>query len=146
MTPRVTRPLWVLFVLLAAACGGDDPLPPLEPTFASLDANVFGPRCTAPCHSGGPDIAGGGLDLEPDARLAMLGVLAASNKCSDSGMTLLVAGDPDASLAFVKVEAKAAGDDPPCGDPMPSGRSRPALPAAQIEALRAWIAAGAPAD
>lgn len=132
----------------AAACGPDDgnDLPPLEPTFTSLDANVFFPRCTAPCHSGGEEFAGGGLDMEPDARLALLDVVAGSSKCRDSGMTLLVAGDPDASLTFLKIVAKAEDTEPPCGDPMPQGSSRPSLTAAQIETLRTWIEAGAPAD
>jgi hypothetical protein len=132
----------------AAACGPDDgsDLPPLEPTFASLDANVFFPRCTAPCHSGGEDFAAGGLDLEPDARLALLDVEAASNKCGDSGLTLLVAGDPEASLAYLKIVTKSEDTEPPCGDPMPSGSTRPPLTGAQIEALRAWIEAGAAGD
>ena len=134
-------------LLSVAACGNGDAAPPVvEPTWSSLDEHVLGPRCTAPCHSGGGDVAAGGLDLEPDSRLAMLEVLAGSNKCRDSGLTLLVAGDPDASLAYLKVVAKADGVDPPCGDPMPSGRSRAPLPDDQIAALRDWILAGAPAD
>ena len=60
-----------------------------------------------------------------------------------SRTVLLVAGDPEASLAYLKVVAKADGTDPPCGDPMPSGHSRPALADAQIAALRDWILAGA---
>ena len=136
-------------LLAAAACGpGDDgvDLPPLEPTFFSLDANVFGPRCTGPCHSGGEEFAAGGLDMEPDARLALLDVLADSTKCRDSGLTLLVEGEPEASLAYLKVRAKREDTEPPCGDPMPPGSSRAPLTVAQVEALRAWIEAGAPAD
>lgn len=136
-----------MLVAALGACGpggDDDGLPPLEPTFESLDANVFFPRCTAPCHSGGEDFAAGGLDMEPDARAALLDVIAASNKCRDSGLTLLVAGDPGASLAYQKIVAKAEDVEPPCGDPMPSGSSRPSLTDEQIDVLRQWIEAGAP--
>lgn len=141
------RPALAVALLLAAACGPDgEDLPPLEPTFSSLDANVFGPRCTAPCHSGGEDFAAGGLDMEPDARLALLDVIADSSKCRDSGLTLLVAGEPEESLAYLKMVAKLDDTDPPCGDPMPSGRTRAALTQEQVDTVRAWIAAGAPAD
>lgn len=139
------RVVAALALVTASACGpgGGDDKPPLAPTFASLDANVFFPKCTAPCHSGG-EFAGGGLDMEPDARVALLDVLAGSRQCRDSGLTLLVAGDPDASLAFLKIVAKAEDAEPPCGDPMPQGSSRPSLSPAQIDTLREWIEAGAP--
>lgn len=135
----------LLVVVLAGCGGGDDDAAapdalPLEPTFASLRANVFGPKCAAPCHSAiDPP---GGLDLATDPYAALVGVDAAGRFCRDLGLVRVVPGDAAASLAYQKIIAKREGDDPVCGEGMPQG-SRPALSDEEIAAIEQWIAAGA---
>jgi hypothetical protein len=135
----------VLVLAFAAACGGDDDAVapdafPLEPTFASLRANVFGPKCAAPCHSAiDPP---GGLDLATDPYAALVGVDAAGRFCRDMGLVRVVPGDAAASLAYQKIIAKRDDTDPVCGEGMPQG-SRPALSDDEIAAIEQWIADGA---
>ena len=127
----------LLVSLFASGCTQDSI--PLEPTLASLDANVFQPRCTWVCHSGG-EYAAGGLDLS-DFRTATFGVPATSRACEDTGLALVVPGDPDASLLVLKVSAATDGEDAICGDGMPNGFRHP-LSTTQVDTIREWIVAG----
>jgi hypothetical protein len=109
--------------------GGDVPL---EPTFASIQHNVFTPVCTA-CHAGAA--APRGLRLDADNSHAQLvGVT------SDEVASLLrvAPGDPDASYLVHKLEGSAA-----VGARMPLGG--PYLDAATMAVIRQWIGRGAPA-
>ncbi len=93
------------------------------PDFATSIAPLLARRCGA-CH--GPDGAESGYRID-------LRQVAAGG--GDSGAQGLVAGDPAASALFARVTS---------GDPetrMPADADP--LPAEEIEALRAWIAAGA---
>jgi hypothetical protein len=58
--------------------------------------------------------------------------------CKDTAMTRVVPTNPDASLLYNKLRTDM---DPPCGNRMPPGG---ALCSATIEAIRMWIASGAP--
>jgi hypothetical protein len=82
-------------------------------------------RCTA-CH--GPRMQRGGLDLQTPA---------AMRKGGRSGPAL-VPGDPDASLMIQRIESEAC---PPAELLLTFFVRRP--PAAEVETLRNWIAAGA---
>ena len=59
--------------------------------------------------------------------------------CTSTGMMLVVPGDPDNSLLYLKLTTA------PCGDAMPPTGSG-ALPADAIELVRQWILAGAKKD
>jgi hypothetical protein len=63
--------------------------------------------------------------------------------CSDQGFNRVVPGDVAHSLIIAKLEARRDAVDPPCGGGMPTGE-RPALPNAEIDLVRRWIATGAP--
>ncbi|HET6283161.1 MAG TPA: hypothetical protein VFH73_19540 [Polyangia bacterium] len=102
-------------------------------------------RCQT-CHT--IDGLGGGIDFGTSASgdakaYASLVSPAKGSLCADQGFTRVVPGDPGRSLIIAKLEARAAGTDPPCGGGMPTGE-RPALPAAEIDLVRRWIAGGAP--
>ena len=59
--------------------------------------------------------------------------------CAPTGATVIVPGDPDTSLMVQKLEGTQT-----CGQAMPAGTALGAANPA-VQALRAWIAAGAPA-
>ena len=83
-----------------------------------------------PCH--GAESALGGLDLETDPHAAVVNAPSA-----DGEATLVVPFDPDASLLYRKL-AGTQGDQE--GGPMPPTGP---IAADRLEAVRAWIAAGA---
>lgn len=135
----------LLLLLAVAACGGDDAAAtpdaiPLEPTFASIEANILHPRCAVVCH--GRIDPPAGLDLETDPYAAIVGVPASGTMCAGVGLDRVEPGDPAASLLYLKVQAKRDGVDPPCGDGMPQG-ARPALSDEEIGVIEEWITAGA---
>jgi hypothetical protein len=81
----------------------------------------------------------GGLDLTSRAAAYADLVDAESTglDCRDLGLSRVVPGDPDASLLLLKLDA-----EPPCGDSMPPS-TRDLLPDAEVDRIRAWVAAGA---
>lgn len=81
--------------------------------------------------------------LSPTANAGLVGVPAAGIACGTRGRVRVVAGDPDMSLLFRKIDAKARGIPAPCGDPMPQGDPLPPLSSAELQAVRDWIANGA---
>lgn len=111
----------------------DEDAPPLQPTLASIQSNVFTPLCTG-CHAGAA--APLGLRLEDGVAYAML-----VNAPSVEAPTFLrvAPGDPDASYLVHKIEGAAA-----VGARMPL--NAPPLPAETIAVIRQWIADGAPAQ
>ena len=116
------------FRLLAAAVGilAAPISPAAEPStdFASSIAPLLARRCGA-CH--GPDGAESGYRIDLRDR-ALAG--------GDSGATGVVPGDPAASAMLTRVTSTDPDTRMPAdGEP---------LPAEEIDALRAWIAAGAP--
>lgn len=129
-----TTPILVLAALLAAAlaCGnegknavaGDVVQKSATPKTASFAADVmpiFRASCTK-CHG-----SAGGLSLESHAAL-MAGA---------KGEKMVVPGDPDASELVKYIDGRDSPRMPMGADP---------LPAARIDTIRAWIAAGARND
>jgi hypothetical protein len=111
-----------------------------QPRWAVLYTDVVQPRCAlSGCHGDATNPAGGLLLDAANgeaARTALVGAAAASPACAALSLTLVVAGDADASLLVQKIAGTAE-----CGDPMPPGGS---LAPATVEAFREWVAAGAP--
>jgi mono/diheme cytochrome c family protein len=100
---------------------GDDPCAIL---------GFFEATCTS-CHAPGALL--GGLDLKTDPVAALVGVASPTY-----GSVRVVAGDPDGSLLIRKLRGTQS---PQEGVQMPLGGT---LEAEQIEAVVAWVAAGAP--
>ncbi len=113
-------------------------------TFSEIYPVLF-PRATKPqcnfCH-GLPanDLSNGNLSMGEDqatAYAALVGMTSTSSLCGH--MTLVVPGDPAASLLVQKISGTQT-----CGDQMPLGGDP--LPAAQITMVKSWISAGAQDD
>jgi hypothetical protein len=109
-------------------------------TFAKdIQKKIFDSTCATPsCHGGG--VASADLDLSDGAAYANLVDVPVTNEGAKALHLLRVApGDPDDSFLVLKLEGKlAAGEGvqmPLVGGP---------LPAAAIDTIRRWIAAGAP--
>jgi len=130
----------VLLAALAARCGGDEPFRTIsggiEPTLASIQAEVFTPSCAlAGCHA--PPEPQLGQDLSEGAAHASI-VEVPSVERPD--LLRVAPGDAPASYLFKKITA--APDI--LGDRMPLGGAP--LSDEAIEAIRVWIESGAPAD
>lgn len=138
----------------AAASGGNTPTagsgaagsggtggaaPPANPNaFSSIYKDILAPRCAGPvCHGGG--MTGGAFNVmganASAVRASLIDKPAGSTECTSSGLSLVKASQPDQSLLYRKLT-----DMPPCGSRMPPTG---ALPAADLERIRTWIANGA---
>lgn len=109
---------------------GEDDSGTLQPTFQSIQDNVFTPICTG-CHAGAG--APVGLRLDAGSSYALL-VNAASAEVPS--LQRVTPGNPDASYLIQKLEGTAA-----VGSRMPL--NGPPLPAATIAVIRQWITDGA---
>jgi hypothetical protein len=116
------------------------------PTYATLQAGIFGPRCAGRCH-GGPlmpptPAAAGPIDLSATSTRAEL-VDRAS--IEGMGLVLVVPGDPRASFLLRKLTNDLPADGS-LGNPMPQGEAIrwSMIPQAEIDAITCWIAGGAP--
>ena len=123
-----------------AACGSGDGFVgsggatgPLTPSFDSIQANVFEPICEH-CHSGAN--APVGLRLDAANSYALLVGVASGEQ---PNVLRVAPGDPNNSYLIHKLEGTAA-----VGERMPAGL--PALPQADIDVIRQWIADGATAS
>ena len=147
-------PRWraaALLLTIAAACskdGGIDPVPTnttYTSTWARIQGSILVPSCTSGCHTtGSSDANQSGLALEGSgAYNALVGIAAKNAAAKADGMLRVKASDPDASYFYWKLLylTPPAGHD--YGAPMPLGKQ--ALTYGQIEYIRRWIAAGAPA-
>jgi hypothetical protein len=118
---------------------------PIEPRWSSIYAGAFATRCaSATCH--GARVRGE-LDLstEATAYLSLVSVRASgSTACEQVGSLRVVPGDPDVSLLVHKLTGFTASGEDVCGRLMPLSGGR--LPAQHIDAIREWIARGAPED
>jgi hypothetical protein len=96
--------------------------------------------CTKVCHSTSAE-AGLNLEGQATAYQSLVSVVAKGAACMTGGHTLIVPNDPTASLLY----GKLAGT-PACGVAMPPGVTTANTPvtAPMLEAVRAWIMAGAP--
>lgn len=109
-----------------------------EATFARIQSEIFDQSCVG-CHRGGSS-GPGALDLSSaDVSYANL-VNVPANHVDAAGLTRVVPNDPDASFLVMKLE----GGPDLAGDRMPFGGAP--LPAAEIQLVRDWIAAGAPRE
>ena len=110
--------------------GGDAPA--LSPDLASIQANVFTPRCAiSGCHTGGS--APQGLSLAAGSSFAnLVGVV--SNEVPS--LLRVAPGDPDASYLIRKLQGEAA-----VGGRMPL--IGPPLPQSTVDVIREWISNGA---
>jgi hypothetical protein len=133
-------------LFLVAGCGGGSgggytapPEPPgnggptLEPTFASIQENVFTPVCTG-CHVGAAAPQGLRLD-EANSYGLLVGVPSAEQPA----VLRVAPGAPDASYLIHKLEGTAA-----VGARMPLDGTP--LPQADIDVIRQWITDGAQQD
>jgi len=108
------------------------PAPPPQDDFTQIQNTIFTPICTA-CHAGAN--APVGLRLDEGNSLALLVGVASVEV---PALLRVSPGNPDASYLVQKIEGTAA-----VGERMPLGG--PPLSQAQIDLVRGWIAAGAPA-
>ena len=111
-----------------------------ESTFEHIQKRIIGPRgCRVDaCHGSGK---AGGLDLRYGlAHDALAGAAATNAAAAAAGKQRVVAGDPDASFLIQKVSGDLGPDE---GKRMPEV-GRP-LDTRELDLLRAWIRAGAPA-
>jgi hypothetical protein len=125
---------------LLAACGSGDGFVgssgasgPLTANFDSIQANIFEPICEQ-CHAGAN--APVGLRLDAANSYALLVGVASGEQ---PNLMRVASGDPNNSYLIQKLEGTAA-----VGERMPAGL--PALPQADIDVIRQWIANGAPAS
>ncbi|HET8932972.1 MAG TPA: PQQ-binding-like beta-propeller repeat protein [Polyangiales bacterium] len=107
-------------------------------TFSAIYKDILAPRCAGPvCHSGG--MTGGNLNVmgasASAVRMTLLDKPAGGTECMSSGLSLVKASQPEQSLLYRKLT-----DTPPCGSRMPPTG---ALPAADLDRIRKWIADGA---
>lgn len=113
----------------SGACPVQSTLPSSsEPTWANVYSNVMTRRC-----------AGGGCHLGSDSSALMLDDEEQAYQRLLDG-ALVVPGDPDASVLVQRI-ARVCAPGASC-DRMPLGLDP--LPAAEIEAIVGWVAAGAP--
>ena len=136
--------LSVLLALASCTAGdgtgldaGGRPLPPAPPPnddFQEIQDTIFTARCVG-CHSGAN--APQGLRLDAGNSFAML-VNAPSTEVP--GLMRVNPGNPDASYLVQKIQGNAA-----VGVRMPAN-GPPYLNQTQIDLVRGWIAAGAPAS
>ncbi|RMF17171.1 MAG: hypothetical protein D6761_04780 [Candidatus Dadabacteria bacterium] len=131
------RLMWAAMIAGVAAvsgCGADPTCTAPEPTLSAIQAQIFDKRCAfSGCHGNGS--AKGGLSLE--AGDAYQGLVGASSQ--RSGLPRVAPGDPDGSFLVVKLTSAAGGSE---GALMPIGGQ--VLCQAEVDAIRSWIADGAP--
>lgn len=152
---RTFRIAWTISAVLAAGCGNDDggpinrtdagPQPDtgvpcmVEPTYASIhDALLSTTTCAAlGCHGDSPQ-GGLSLDMGPNAVFTELTEEDVAHPDAQATRRV-VPGDAASSFLFLKV----AEENPQGGSRMPLG-TRDGLPQCEIDAIEAWINAGAP--
>jgi hypothetical protein len=123
-----------LLTLAGCGGGGGGSAPPtgLQPTLASIQANVFSVSCAlSGCHTGAG--APFGLQLDPGFSY---GNLIDVPSPRDSNLIRVVPGDPDASFLIQKLDGTQT-----LGERMPDGG--PYLTTATINVIRKWIQDGA---
>ena len=136
-------------VLTLGATGCDEklsdltgPTPNLEPTFASIQKEIFettdssGRLACTNCHSNVGRNPSGGLNLLSGLSYASLVRVASSGK---PGAVRVIPGDPDNSYIIHKLEGRSD----IVGVRMPRGNG-PYLTDGQILVIKRWIANGAP--
>jgi hypothetical protein len=114
-----------------AACGGGDNGEPIPPHLSTIESEIFARNCVfSSCH--GATSPNEGMSLVAPTYATIVGV--ASSEAPD--LMRISPGNPDASYLLQKISSATPRD----GVRMPPDQP---LPANKIEAIRAWIAAGA---
>lgn len=139
------RALGPAALVLAAACAepavcADD----LQPSFASIREKVFRVSCgtaTSTCHSAEGAQLSGGMNLEDDPYRALLAP-ANNQEGSVKGLQRVKPGDPEQSFLVIKLRTTSSAD-PRYGSGMPF-LTPGSVCDDTLDAIRAWIAAGAP--
>ncbi len=141
--------VFAIAVLCTAAAACDEslsqlagPTPDLQPTFASIQKNIFettdsaGRTACVVCHSATGRAPSGGLNLNHDVAYDQLVGAAVREK---PGAVRVIPGDPDSSYLVHKVEGlpDIVGRRMPFNGP-------PYLTDGQITIIKRWIANGAP--
>jgi polyvinyl alcohol dehydrogenase (cytochrome) len=140
--------------LMGFALGGSAPPPPTgpvadcmpdvavtaDPTFNNVYQGVLCANgCDKVCHTSNTGAAKLNLLGKDAAHASLVGVPAMDTLCAGKG-NRVVAGDPTMSILYQKLS-----DTQTCGDQMPPGGvNGGTIPQPQLDALRAWIMAGAP--
>ena len=145
-TSRLARSVrWGLFIAAASVfLGGCDeklsdltgPTPNLQPTFSSIQSEIFSQRCIG-CHTNVGRVPPMGLNLTEGNAYANLVGVAARGK---AGATRVVPGDPENSYIIHKLEGRAGISGvrmPFAGTPLTDG---------QILVIKRWIETGAAND
>jgi hypothetical protein len=150
MQPRLlSRATFLLLPIVAAAislaalatgCGntpsGTDNT--VDPTFSSIQEKVFKQSCSSSsCHStlGGR----GGLVLDSTTTYENLVNCVCSNTAAiNAGLKRVVPGQPDSSFLMIKLTGPGIDE----GEPMPYSNGK--LNQQALDAIRTWIANGAP--
>jgi hypothetical protein len=118
------------------------PTPNLEPTFASIQHDIFeatdsaGRTACTQCHTNTGRNPSGGMNLNHDTAYDQIVNVASRAK---PGVMRIVPGDPDNSYLFQKI----TGAPGITGNRMPNN-GPPYLTDGQILIIRRWIANGAP--
>lgn len=138
-----------IVAMLGAACDESlatlaGPTPTLEPTFSSIQTNIFSNgdssgrvACTT-CHTNQGRTPAGGLNLLPEFSYAALVNVASRAK---AGAVLVIPGNPDGSYLVHKLEGAAG----LVGSRMPRN-GPPFLEEGQMTIIRRWIELGARND
>jgi hypothetical protein len=138
---RSLAALWI--ALVAAGCKKDPVSPPtsgIQPTFSSIQTNVFAGCATPSCHSTFANR--GNMILEHDSAYAnLVGVPAFNDSAAHAGLLRVKPGDPDHSFLYVKISGQ-----PPAAEGVRMPNSSFPLDAETISAIRTWIANGAKKD
>jgi hypothetical protein len=145
---HLIRVLGAVFVVVGATACDESlstlagPTPNLEPTFASIQSQVFettdsaGRTACTNCHTNVGRNPSGGLNLTHDLAYDQLVNVPSRNK---PGAIRVVPSDPENSYLIHKVEGRAG----IVGNRMPNN-GPPYLSAGQILILKRWIEIGAP--
>jgi hypothetical protein len=134
MRPRGFALALLLAALGGAACGGEETAAPIPAHLSTIEGEIFARNCTlSSCHDA--ESPEEGMSLVAPTHAALVGV--ASSEAPD--LVRVAPGDPEASYLLQKITSATPRD----GERMPPGQP---LASNKIEAIRAWIAAGAPND
>ncbi len=143
------RSSFLLVVAAALAAGCDEslnklagPSPNLEPTFSSIQANIFesadaaGRVACVNCHTSTGRTPSGGMNLNHDVAYDQIVNVASRGK---AGAIRVIPGDPENSYIVQKLEGRPG----IVGRRMPFSGA-PFLTDGQMLILKRWIAIGAP--
>ena len=150
--PMRVRTVLVTLAIAATICSAacdeklsdlTGPTPNLEPTFSSIQRDIFQSSdaagrvsCTG-CHTASGRTPSAGLSLEPAVAYANLVNVRSVEK---PNLLRVAPNDPDSSYLVHKLEGRAD----IVGLRMPRGGNGPFLTEGQMTVIRRWIAVGAP--